>query len=96
MSTASVFWSQKETDFPIGTSAGDWVVSIDGDVHQSVQVPDTTSSVSFELNAGNYTATVTRLDATGAPLGSASTPFVVEGNQTVKINLPDIVSVVVV
>ena len=92
MSTAIVSWTEKLGTFPAGTVAGGWSITIAGDAADVVQVTDP-QPVSFELNPGSYTVTVTRLDNNGAVLGAASSSFVIGEPVTVTVSIPDQVNV---
>lgn len=95
MSKATVTWTSVDRNFPAGTVPAGWLVSIQGPNGTSSTPLSAEGPVEFQLEAGDYIATVARLDATGAVLKEVSTAFAITEPVTVVISVPEAVSVVV-
>jgi hypothetical protein len=95
MSVATVSWSSVDAAFPAGTVAAGWLVSIEGPNGTSSTPLSAEGPVEFQLEAGDYIATVARLDAAGAVLKQVSTAFSITEPVTVVISVPEAVNVLV-
>lgn len=86
MATRRIVWSTVPKEFPAGTAAGGWLVTVSGLLPVEVG-PVAEEAVNFELEPGSYTVTVARLDLEGNVLASTSQEFVVEAPSTVQIDV---------
>lgn len=94
MSTTTINVSYADVGgFPAGSAVDHITVSISAT--QSQDVPAATASVSFaDVAPGDYTATASAKDATGAVLGTPATAsFTVVAPATVTLSLPATVTV---
>lgn len=95
MSIATVSWSSIDATFPAGTVPAGWLVSIEGPNGISSTPLSAEGPVEFQLGAGDYIATVARLDAAGAVLKQVSTAFSITEPVTVIISVPESIKVLV-
>ncbi len=96
MATVIVSWSTKKQDFPAGTVAAGFRVTLDSPGASPVDVPSA-APVSFaDVPAGDWIATVTAIDTSGATLGDPATASFNIPEVPASLDVPDVVSVTVV
>ncbi len=92
MSTVVVSWTVKDEVIDASVVAGGYKVSVTGQPDQTV----TDSPATFTgVGAGDYTATVVRVDANGADIGSAQSATFNIPVTTQTVSVPDVVNVTV-
>jgi len=80
--------------FPAGSAVDQLVLSISGPEASTQSLPANASTATVTINtAGDYSATVQAVDATGAHLGvAASATFSIAAPATVTLSLPSALS----
>ena len=95
METRTIEVTTTTAQFPEGTQASGWRFTIKDSDGNTVQANDVDAkSVSFDLDAGTYTASCVRLDMSNNPLGPEveSDPFTIDQG-TIDIEVPATVTV---
>jgi len=104
MATVTISWDTTSQSFPAGTVAGNFHVEIAGGTLTAPLTMDVAASPAVfpdvpldDPPAPDYTATVTRLDAGGNPLGGpAVVSFSVHSPPAVLVDIPNVVTADVV
>ncbi len=94
MATVILSTSVKTQLFPAGTVGGMWRFILNPIAGTGVSQDTSDPTATFaDVAAGDYTASVQRLDDAGNPLGDAASIAFTVGENQVSISVPDVLSV---